>query len=47
METIATAVKYVFVVGVSVEVALMLRALIVLAREKARAADAPARIAEE
>ncbi len=47
METIATVVKYIFVVGVSVEVALILRALVVLAREKARAADLPARIVEE
>jgi hypothetical protein len=47
METIASVVKYIFVVGVSVEVALILRALVVLAREKARAADSPARIAEE
>ncbi|MEO7913465.1 MAG: hypothetical protein ABIV47_27760 [Roseiflexaceae bacterium] len=47
METIATVVKYIFVVGVSVEVALILRALVVLAREKARAADSSARIVEE
>jgi len=47
METIATVVKYIFVIGVSVEVALILRALVVLAREKARAAASPARIAEE
>lgn len=47
METIATVVKYIFVVGVSVEVALILRALVMLARQKARAADSPARIAEE
>ncbi len=47
MDTIATIVKYIFVVGVGVEVALILRALIVLARAKARAADSPARIAEE
>ena len=47
METIATLVKYVFVIGVSVEVALILRALVVLARQKARAGELPARIAEE
>ena len=47
METVATVVKYIFVAGVSVEVALILRALIVLAREKSRAADSPARITEE
>jgi len=47
MDTIATIVKYIFVVGVGVEVALILRALVVLAREKARAAELPARIAEE
>ena len=47
METVATVVKYIFVVGVSVEVALILRALVALAREKARAVDSPARIVEE
>ena len=47
METIATIVKYVFVIGVGVEVALILRALVVLAREKARVGDLPARVAEE
>jgi hypothetical protein len=47
METIATVVKYIFVVGVSIEVALILRALVVLARGKARAATRPAPIAEE
>jgi hypothetical protein len=47
METIAAVVKYIFVVGISVEVALILRALVMLAREKARAVESPARIAEE
>jgi hypothetical protein len=47
MEMVATVVKYIFVVGVSVEIALILRALVGLAREKARAAELPARIAEE
>jgi hypothetical protein len=47
MEMVATVVKYIFVVGVSVEIALILRALVRLAREKARAAELPARIAEE
>ena len=47
METIATVVKYIFVVGISVEVALILRALVALAREKARAAALPAHIVEE
>ena len=47
METITAVVKYIFVVGISVEVALILRALVMLAREKARAGALPARIAEE
>ena len=47
METIATVVKYIFVVGIGVEVALILRALVALAREKARAVESTARIAEE
>jgi len=47
METVATVVKYIFVVGISVEIALILRALVVLVRVKARAAELPARIAEE
>ena len=47
METVATVVKYIFVVGVSVEVALILRALVALARAKARAGESPARIVEE
>jgi hypothetical protein len=44
MDTIANVVKYIFVVAAGVEVALILRALVALARGKARAA---ARIAEE
>jgi len=46
-ETIATIVKYIFVVGVAVEVALILRALFRLAREKARAVEATAQPGEE
>jgi len=47
METIAAIVKYIFVIGVAVEVALILRALVTLAREKARAVEATARPTEE
>ena len=47
MDTISTIVKYVFVIGVGVEVALILRALVALARGKARAAQPPAAMAEE
>jgi len=47
MDTIATVVKYIFVVGVGIEVALILRALVALARGKARAAGSAARIGEE
>jgi hypothetical protein len=47
METIATVVKYIFVVATGVEVALILRALAVLARGKARVAEPAARIGEE
>jgi hypothetical protein len=47
MEIIATVVKYIFVIGVGVEVALILRSLFLLAREKARGAQAPVRPAEE
>jgi hypothetical protein len=47
MEILATIVKYIFVIGAAVEVALILRALIALARGKARAAEVPARMAEE
>ena len=41
MELIASIVKYIFVVGLGVEVALILRALFNLARDKARAAELP------
>lgn len=47
MEAIIPAVKYVFVVGVGVEVLLILRALFTLARDKARAAEVSAPAAEE
>jgi hypothetical protein len=47
MGTIATVVKYIFVIGISVEVAWIMWALVALAREKARAGDSTARIAEE
>ena len=47
MDTLSTIIKYIFVVGVSIEVALILRALVALARGKARAAEPAARIAEE
>jgi len=47
METLVSMVKYSFVIAVGVEVALIVRALVVLARGKARAAALPAPIAEE
>jgi hypothetical protein len=47
MEAIVPAIKYIFVVGFGVEIILILRALFNLAREKARAAEAPAQPAEE
>jgi hypothetical protein len=47
MDIIVSAIKYVFVVGVGVEVALILRALFLLARDKARAAEAAAPAAEK
>jgi len=44
MVLIATVLKYIFVVGLGVEVLLILRALFNLAREKARATEpAPAK----
>jgi hypothetical protein len=46
MELIVTILKYLFVVGLGVEVALILRALFSLARDKARAAELPD-VAEE
>jgi hypothetical protein len=42
MEIVVSIIKYIFVVGVGVEVALILRALYSLARDKAREADSPA-----
>jgi hypothetical protein len=42
MELVVSALKYIFVIGVGVEVALILRALYTLARDKARAAEPPA-----
>jgi hypothetical protein len=50
METVVALVKYIFVAGVAVEVALILRALFTLARDKARAAnvaEAPAQPMEK
>jgi hypothetical protein len=47
METAVTAIKYVFVVALGVEVLIILRALFDLARTKAREATAPAPNAEE
>ena len=47
METLVSIVKYSFVIAVGVEVALILRALVVLALGKARAATLPVPITEE
>jgi len=47
METLVPIVKYTFVIAAGVEVALMLRALVVLALEKARPAAPAAPVAEE
>ena len=47
METLVSIVKYGFVIAVGVEVALIVRALVMLALGKARAAALPAPIAEE
>ncbi|HJZ49010.1 MAG TPA: hypothetical protein VKE41_17660 [Roseiflexaceae bacterium] len=47
MVLLATVAKYIFVTAVVVEVGLILRALIALARGKARAAEPPAIAAEE
>lgn len=41
MEIVVSIIKYVFVVGLAVEVALIFRALFNLARDKARAAELP------
>ena len=42
MEIVVNILKYLFVVGAAVEVALILWALYNLARDKARAAELPA-----
>jgi len=47
MVFVATIIKYIFVVGLGVEVLLVLRALFNLARDKARAAEAGPAPAEE
>ena len=47
METLVPIVKYTFVIAAGVEVALILRALVVLARGKVRAAALPVAVAEE
>jgi hypothetical protein len=47
MDIIVPAVKYVFVIAAGIEVALILRALVVLALGKARAAKQVAPAAEK
>ena len=47
METLVPIIKYTFVIAAGVEVALILRGLVVLALGKARAAALPAPMAEE
>ena len=47
METLVSIVKYIFVIATGVEIALILRALVVLAIGKAHAAALPASMAEE
>jgi hypothetical protein len=47
METLVPIVKYTFVIAAGVEIVLLLRAVVVLARGKARAAALPAPAAEE
>jgi hypothetical protein len=47
METLVPIIKYTFVIAAGVEVALMLRALVVLALGKARPAVLAAPVAEE
>jgi hypothetical protein len=47
METLVPIIKYTFVIAAGVEVALILRALVVLALGKARAAALPAPAAGE
>ena len=47
METFVPLIKYIFVAAAAVEVALILRALVALARGKARTATPAAPSAEE
>ena len=47
METFVPIVKYTFVIAAGVEVALIVRALVVLALGKARAAALPVAVVEE
>ncbi len=47
METLVSIVKYTFVIAAGIEVALLLRAIVVLALGKARTAALPAPAAEE
>jgi hypothetical protein len=47
MELVVSLLKYIFVVGAAVEVSLILRALFLLARDKANAAALPAASTEE
>jgi hypothetical protein len=47
METLVPIVKYTFVIAAGVEIALLLRAVVLLALGKARAAALPAQVAEE
>ena len=47
METFVPVIKYIFVAAAGVEVVLILRALVMLALQKGRAAAPAARLAEE
>jgi hypothetical protein len=47
MQALVPVVKYVFVIAFGVEIALILRALFQLARDKARDTQAPAQAGEE
>ena len=47
METLVPIVKYTFVIAAGIEVALLLRAIVVLALGRARAAALPAPAVEE
>ena len=47
MESLVSLIKYIFVFALAVEVMLILRALVNLAREKARPIAAPTASAEE